>query len=109
MRIRQLAPIERPHDLSWPARSARKQHGMRPRREPRNSQVGHAMNQPAAKEPTMDEILSSIRQIIADDDEAANRRAPEPARPTPSPVAAVPDPASIPSEAPRYEEMINPF
>lgn len=28
------------------------------------------MNKPAAKEPTMDEILSSIRQIIADDDAA---------------------------------------
>jgi cell pole-organizing protein PopZ len=27
------------------------------------------MNKPAAKEPSMDEILSSIRQIIADDDE----------------------------------------
>lgn len=29
------------------------------------------MNKPAAKEPSMDEILSSIRQIIADDDAAA--------------------------------------
>ncbi len=28
------------------------------------------MNKPAAKEPSMDEILSSIRQIIADDDAA---------------------------------------
>lgn len=32
------------------------------------------MNQPATKEPTMDEILSSIRQIIADDDAAAAQR-----------------------------------
>jgi uncharacterized protein len=53
------------------------------------------MNKPAAKEPSMDEILSSIRQIIADDDgEAAPRR--------PS-AAAVPDPmeaafAGAPSE-----------
>lgn len=31
------------------------------------------MNKPAAKEPSMDEILSSIRQIIADDDSAAER------------------------------------
>lgn len=31
-------------------------------------QNGAAMNKPAAKEPSMDEILSSIRQIIADDD-----------------------------------------
>lgn len=29
------------------------------------------MNKPAAKEPSMDEILSSIRQIIADDDAGA--------------------------------------
>jgi len=29
------------------------------------------MNKPATKEPSMDEILSSIRQIIADDDAAA--------------------------------------
>ena len=34
------------------------------------------MNQPAAKEPTMDEILSSIRQIIADDDESAAQKVP---------------------------------
>lgn len=34
------------------------------------------MNQPASKEPTMDEILSSIRQIIADDDEAAAQKMP---------------------------------
>ena len=34
------------------------------------------MNKPATKEPSMDEILSSIRQIIADDDAAA---APAPA------------------------------
>lgn len=30
------------------------------------------MNEPASKEPSMDEILSSIRQIIADDDLAGN-------------------------------------
>jgi len=30
------------------------------------------MNKPAAKEPSMDEILSSIRQIIADEDEPGN-------------------------------------
>lgn len=34
------------------------------------------MNKPAAKEPSMDEILSSIRQIIADDDEGAAPRRP---------------------------------
>lgn len=41
------------------------------------------MNKPAPKEPSMDEILSSIRQIIADDDSAS---APEPA-PSPPPAA----------------------
>lgn len=50
------------------------------------------MNQPAAKEPTMDEILSSIRQIIADDDESAAQKVPaaksntKAAQPQPSPV-----------------------
>ena len=34
------------------------------------------MNKPAPKEPSMDEILSSIRQIIADDDAAGAPRRP---------------------------------
>ena len=38
------------------------------------------MNKPAPKEPSMDEILSSIRQIIADDD-ASSMPAPAPAPP----------------------------
>lgn len=38
------------------------------------------MNKPAPQEPSMDEILSSIRQIIADDD-AGSRRAVPPAPP----------------------------
>lgn len=41
------------------------------------------MNKPAPKEPSMDEILSSIRQIIADDDAAATPR-----RSTPEPAAS---------------------
>lgn len=41
------------------------------------------MNKPATKEPSMDEILSSIRQIIADDDAAT---APPPVVPAPAPV-----------------------
>src|SRR5690606_33919085 len=41
------------------------------------------MNKPAPKEPSMDEILSSIRQIIADDDAST---AP-PAAPLPAPAA----------------------
>ncbi len=35
------------------------------------------MNKPAAKEPSMDEILSSIRQIIADDDASESPQAAE--------------------------------
>jgi uncharacterized protein len=52
------------------------------------------MSQPAKlQEPTMEEILASIRRIIADDDGA---------RPAPVPVgpAVVPAPASVPAPAP---------
>src|SRR3954471_15803685 len=48
------------------------------------------MNKPAPKEPSMDEILSSIRQIIADDDAAGTPRraaiqaAPPPMQATPA-------------------------
>jgi len=54
------------------------------------------MNKPAPKEPSMDEILSSIRQIIADDDAAVTTR-----RPTfqsvaaEGPMAAKPAPLSV--------------
>jgi cell pole-organizing protein PopZ len=52
------------------------------------------MSQPAKlQEPTMEEILASIRRIIADDDGA--RPAPVPAGP-----AVVPAPASVPATAP---------
>jgi cell pole-organizing protein PopZ len=44
------------------------------------------MSKPATKEPSMDEILSSIRQIIADDDAASVAK--------PAPVAAKPEPAA---------------
>jgi cell pole-organizing protein PopZ len=65
------------------------------------------MNKPAPKEPSMDEILSSIRQIIADDDAgAAVKKAPIPmpaaavAAPPrsfmPQPVAAPPEPEPEP-------------
>ena len=50
-----------------------------------------------AQEPTMEEILASIRRIIADDD--AKPPAPPPA-PTPPPVAAQPRPAPPPPPAP---------
>lgn len=56
---------------------------------------GADMNQPASKEPTMDEILSSIRQIIADDDEAAAQKMPV-AKAGPKPVAAQPEPVPAP-------------
>ena len=53
------------------------------------------MNKPAPKEPSMDEILSSIRQIIADDDAAV-----APARPaTPAAANAAPAPRPFPTAA----------
>src|SRR5712671_7178186 len=52
------------------------------------------MNQPAkAQEPSMEEILASIRRIIADDD--TTKPAPKPA-----PVAAAPRPAAMPPRTP---------
>jgi cell pole-organizing protein PopZ len=44
------------------------------------------MNKPAPQEPSMDEILSSIRQIIADDDAGSRRAAP--ATPASAPPAS---------------------
>src|SRR5262249_44451482 len=60
------------------------------------------MNQPAkAQEPSMEEILASIRRIIADDD-AAKPAKPEPAKlaaaappPKPAPKPAPPEPAAM--------------
>lgn len=61
------------------------------------------MNKPAPKEPSMDEILSSIRQIIADDDAGAVPRKPAPIAATPQPPArsfapAPPRPAEAPAK-----------
>jgi hypothetical protein len=54
------------------------------------------MTQPAkSQEPSMEEILASIRRIIADDD--ANKSAPPPAEP---PQAAAPAPAARPAPPP---------
>lgn len=53
------------------------------------------MNKPAPKEPSMDEILSSIRQIIADDDAGA---APRP-KPAAAPQAQAPRPMMPPASA----------
>ena len=47
------------------------------------------MNKPAPKEPSMDEILSSIRQIIADDDAAGVPRRPS-IQAAPPPMQATP-------------------
>ena len=55
------------------------------------------MNQPAkAQEPSMEEILASIRRIIADDD-AGKPEKPEPTPPKPSAAAAAPTPVPPPS------------
>jgi cell pole-organizing protein PopZ len=58
------------------------------------------MSQPAkAQEPSMEEILASIRRIIADDDSvkpAAPDPQPQPAAPSPPPVMAAPRPAPPP-------------
>jgi cell pole-organizing protein PopZ len=64
------------------------------------------MNKPAPKEPSMDEILSSIRQIIADDDGAAPKRPTlvgGPAETSP-PVADVPATSASPPAVEAAEE-----
>jgi cell pole-organizing protein PopZ len=54
------------------------------------------MTQPAkSQEPSMEEILASIRRIIADDD--ANKSAPRPAEQPQAAVAAAPAPAARPA------------
>lgn len=57
------------------------------------------MNQPAkAQEPTMEEILASIRRIIADDD--TGKPPPKPAEVPPPPVAVRPEPPAPPPPRP---------
>jgi uncharacterized protein len=65
------------------------------------------MNQAAkSQEPSMEEILASIRRIIADDDAAKSPPAPpEPARAPPA--AAAPAPAFVPVPAAANEPSIN--
>jgi len=59
------------------------------------------MNQPAkAQEPSMEEILASIRRIIADDDTAKPEK-PEP----PNPAASAPPPPPPPKAAPAPEPV----
>ncbi len=61
------------------------------------------MNNPASKEPSMDEILSSIRQIIADEDQPAEQDITAPAAEqgaaTPAAAVAMPEPAQSEAEA----------
>jgi cell pole-organizing protein PopZ len=63
------------------------------------------MNKAAAKEPSMDEILSSIRQIIADDDDADVAPSAEVA-PEPDPVEDLMAEAAVPAEI--EEESLEP-
>jgi cell pole-organizing protein PopZ len=51
-----------------------------------------------AQEPSMEEILASIRRIIADDESKA--KVPEQPKPAPAPAAAPPRPAAPPPKAP---------
>lgn len=53
-----------------------------------------------AQEPSMEEILASIRRIIADDDAGKPARLPEPAAPKPPPSAAVPSRPAPPPPLP---------
>src|ERR1700732_4924434 len=62
------------------------------------------MTQPAkAPEPSMEEILASIRRIIADDD-AAKPAVKAPAKPAEVPPAAAPA-AAVPAEAAGGDDM----
>src|SRR5215510_11317971 len=64
-----------------------------------------AMNQPAkAQEPSMEEILASIRRIIADDD-AAKPAKPEPAKP----AAAAPPPERAAMSQDDIDAMLSNF
>jgi cell pole-organizing protein PopZ len=53
-----------------------------------------------AQEPSMEEILASIRRIIADDDAGKPARPPEPVAPKPPPAAAIPARPAPPAPPP---------
>lgn len=74
------------------------------------------MTQPAkSQEPSMEEILASIRRIIADDDaNKSAQRAAEPPKPAPAPVAVAaprpapaPPPIAVPEPAPSMMEEVH--
>ena len=68
------------------------------------------MSEQTSQEPTMEEILASIRRIISEDETPGGATAEEPAAavpepepepaPAPEPVAAAPEPAPAPAPAP---------
>jgi len=58
-----------------------------------------------AQEPSMEEILASIRRIIADDDASKSSKAPEPSAPKPAPVAVASRPPSPPPAAPNQHAV----
>lgn len=59
------------------------------------------MTQPAkAQEPSMEEILASIRRIIADDEAKTTPPAPAAAPATPPPAAKAPPPKAVPAPPP---------
>jgi cell pole-organizing protein PopZ len=60
-----------------------------------------------AQEPSMEEILASIRRIIADDDASKPARLPEPAAPKPPPAAAVPARPAPPPPPPPPPAAVN--
>src|SRR5437763_9864645 len=67
----------------------------------RNASWGCVMTQPAkAQEPSMEEILASIRRIISDDESAKPPRAPDPVPQPAAPSSTVRSPAAGPSFAP---------
>jgi cell pole-organizing protein PopZ len=58
------------------------------------------MSDPTAQEPTMEEILASIRRIISEDDAPAETAAAPAPAPEPAPAPApAPEPAPFPSAA----------
>jgi uncharacterized protein len=71
---------------------------------------GHTMTQPARQEPSMEEILASIRRIIAEEEPAkqsppTEAAGPEPLRAAPPPAMPAAHPAASAAPAMRDEEI----
>ena len=73
---------------------------------PENTKTAPLMSEQTAQEPTMEEILASIRRIISEDESPAEAApaANEPG-PAPAPVAAAPIPEPEPAPAPAPEPV----